>query len=97
MTVTSKTEGNKVTLTVEGRIDTVTSPEFEKAVKEIGSASELVIDFSKVEYISSSGLRVLLGAQKMMNKQGTMTVTHANEAIMDIFEVTGFNEILTIV
>ena len=73
------------------------SPELEKALTEsLDGITELCFDFEKLEYISSAGLRVLLAAQKIMNKQGTMKVIHAGEAIMEIFEVTGFTDVLTI-
>ena len=94
----SKTiEDTKATFALEGRLDTITAPELEQELKEVlTDLSELVLDFEKLDYISSAGLRVLLSAQKTMNKQGQMKVTHVGEAIMDIFEVTGFSDILTI-
>ena len=83
---------------LEGRLDTVSAPELEQVLKELlPGLTELTLDFEKLDYISSAGLRVLLSAQKAMNKQGSMTVTHVNETIMEIFEVTGFSDILTIV
>ena len=82
---------------VEGRLDTVTAPELEKELKDsLEGLTELIMDFQKLEYISSAGLRVLLSAQKVMGKQGDMKVTHVSEEIMEIFEVTGFSDILTI-
>ena len=90
-------ENGKAVLTLEGRLDTVTAPETESAVKEILPAiTELTFDFQKLEYISSAGLRVLLSAQKAMNAQGKMTVTGVNETVMEIFEITGFSDILNI-
>ena len=90
-------ENGCVVCALEGRLDTVTSPELEH---ELGAAVEgatsLILDFEKLEYISSAGLRVLLSTQKVMNRQGEMKLIHVNDAIMDIFEVTGFSEILTI-
>ena len=90
-------ENGCVVCALEGRLDTVTSPELEH---ELGAAVEgataLTLDFEKLEYISSAGLRVLLSTQKIMNRQGEMKLIHVNDAIMDIFEVTGFSEILTI-
>ena len=84
-------------LALEGRLDTVTSPELDEVVKEaLDGVTELVFDFSELQYISSAGLRVLLSAQKKMAKQGSMKILHVNETIMEIFEVTGFSEILTI-
>lgn len=87
----------KMTVALEGRLDTTTAPELEASLKEdMDGVSELVIDIEKLEYISSAGLRVLLAAQKIMNKQGNMVVAHPNEVISEIFEVTGFCDILTI-
>ena len=78
-------------------MDTITSPDLEKEIDEsIEGVKELTIDFEKVEYISSSGLRVLLAEQKVMNKQGSMKLVNVNDTIMEIFEVTGFTDILTI-
>ena len=90
---------NEKTLTVapEGRLDTLTAPELEKVLKEsLDGVEVLVIDLEKLEYISSAGLRVLLSAQKVMNKQGEMKIKNVNETISEIFEVTGFSDILTI-
>lgn len=89
--------GSALTCVLTGRLDTTTSPKLEKEIKEdIEGITELVFDFEALEYISSAGLRVLLSSQKIMNKQGTMVVKNANETIMEIFEVTGFDGILTI-
>ena len=97
MTVNKNLNGSKLVAAVEGKVDTVTAPDLEKALKEsIAGVTELVLDFSKLDYISSAGLRVLLSMQKIMNKQGTMTVKNVNETINEIFEVTGFSDILTI-
>ena len=90
-------ENGKAAIALEGRLDTVTAPELEKELKSsLEGVSELTLDFEKLEYISSAGLRVLLAAQKAMNKQGEMKLLHVNETIMEIFEVTGFSDILTI-
>ena len=90
-------EGSKLNVAVEGRLDTTTAPELEASLKEdIEGVEELVIDLANLEYISSAGLRVLLAAQKIMMKQGKMIVTNPNEVISEIFEVTGFRDILTI-
>lgn len=90
--------GAALALSVEGRIDTTTAPQLEAELKkELGGVTALQLDFSGVEYISSAGLRVLLSAQKVMNRQGRMTLSHVTEAVMEIFEVTGFSDILTIV
>jgi anti-sigma B factor antagonist len=84
-------------LTLAGRLDTVTAPELEQVIQEmLPGLTELTLDLTELEYISSAGLRVLLSAQKAMNRQGRMTVTHVNETIMEIFDVTGFSDILTI-
>lgn len=93
-----KTLGNgKAVFALEGRLDTVTAPELEAAFREtLEGVTELTLDFGKLEYISSAGLRVLLAAQKQMNKQGKMKLIHVGETIMEIFEVTGFSDILTI-
>ena len=98
LNITRKGEGTKVEFALEGRLDTVTAPDLEKVLKESLSerTEELILDFAGLEYISSAGLRVLLSAQKVMNRQGRMTLRHVNETIMEIFEVTGFSDILTI-
>jgi anti-sigma B factor antagonist len=93
---TNKT-ADTLSVTLEGRLDTTTAPQLESTLKkEIGSAKALDFDFSALEYLSSAGLRVLLSAQKVMNKQGSMKIHHVSETIMEIFEVTGFTDILTI-
>ena len=98
MTINKTKNGTNLTVAAEGRIDTVTAPEFENEVKSaLDGISELVLDFTKLNYISSAGLRVLLYLQKTMNTQGAMTIRGVNETISDIFEVTGFSAILTIV
>ena len=82
---------------LEGRLDTTTAPQLEEELKAgLEGVTDLVIDLSKLEYVSSAGLRVLLAAQKTMNKQGSMVIHNANSDLMDIFEVTGFSDILTI-
>ena len=97
LNITKKSEAEKLTVALEGRLDTTTSPELEKSLHEsLTGIEELVMDFSGLEYISSAGLRVLLSAQKLMMKQGSMKVTHVSDTIMEIFEVTGFVDILTI-
>ena len=94
----SKTiEDKKAIITLEGRLDTVTAPELEAELKEVlPKLTELVFDFAKLEYISSAGLRVLLSAQKVMNSQGNMKIINVNDTIMEIFEITGFTDIITI-
>ncbi len=97
MTVNKTKEGNKLTVAIEGRVDTTTAPVLENELKgAIDGVEALVLNFSGVEYISSAGLRVLLSVQKIMNRQGEMKVTNVSEDIMEIFEVTGFSDILTI-
>ena len=96
---TEKVEnGKELTLVLTGRLDTVTAPELEEVIRTgLGSAEKLVFDLKGLEYISSAGLRVLLNAQKLMNKQGTMVITGAGEEVKEVFDVTGFSKILTIV
>ena len=97
MTITKNQENEKLTMKIEGRLDTTTAPELEAELKKsLDDVKELVFDISELAYISSAGLRVLLTAQKVMNKQGKMTVKGTNEAVMEIFEVTGFVDILNI-
>ena len=90
-------ENGKAAMELEGRLDTVTAPQLEAELKgSLDGVNELTMDFEKLEYISSAGLRVLLAAQKEMNKKGVMKLTHVCETVMEIFEVTGFLDILTI-
>ena len=97
MTIGKHRDGSVLTLAPEGRLDTITSPELEKVLKEsLDGVSELTLDFAKLDYISSAGLRVLLAAQKTMNRQGSMKIVHVCDTIMEIFEVTGCLDILTI-
>ncbi len=97
MNITKNQNGNQLCLSLEGRLDTTTAPELEKVIKSsLDGVTELTIDMGSLDYLSSAGLRVLLGAQKAMNKQGSMKVIHVNETIMEIFDVTGFADILTI-
>ena len=97
MTITKNQENEKLTIKIEGRLDTTTAPELEAELKKsLDDVKELVFDTSELAYISSAGLRVLLSAQKVMNKQGKMTVKGTNDAVMEIFEVTGFVDILNI-
>ena len=97
MNITKTIEGAKLTLALEGRLDTTTAPQLEAEVKgALTGVTELALDFSQLEYLSSAGLRVILAAQKIMNKQGKMVIRHVNETILEVFEVTGFSDILTI-
>lgn len=98
MKITKTANENSLTIALEGRLDTGTAPELEKELKaSLDGVEELVIDMEKLDYLSSAGLRVLLGAQKTMKKQGGMKVSHVSDTIMEIFEVTGFSDILTVV
>ena len=97
MTISKTQNGNALTVALEGRLDTVTSPELEKEFKEsLDQAETLSLDFSKLDYISSAGLRVLLSAHKIMSKKGGMKITNVNEIVKEVFDVTGFADILTI-
>ena len=97
MTIDVKKNDGQVTITIAGRLDTITAPALEKAINEnVRNEKHLVLDIKELNYISSAGLRVLLGAQKKMQKIGSMKVTGVCEAVMDIFEMTGFADILVI-
>lgn len=95
--INQKKDGASFNLALTGRLDTTTAPQLEEVIKnQIADVTDLSFDFEKLEYISSAGLRVLLSAQKTMNKQGSMAITNVSEEVMEIFEVTGFSDILTI-
>ena len=97
MAINTTNENGRVTLALSGRLDTVTAPELEAALdKVLGDTNDLCFDFSELEYISSAGLRLLLKAQKIMNTKGKMKITGVNETIMEVFDITGFVDILTI-
>lgn len=97
LNIEKKSEGNNLTIELTGRLDTTTAPDLEKEVKgNIEGVESLVFDFNALEYISSAGLRVLLSAQKIMNKQGEMVVKNVSDDLKEIFEVTGFSDILNI-
>ena len=96
MLINKTATGNELTIAIEGRLDTTTAPQLEKELEGLSSVKELVIDMAKLVYVSSAGLRVLLKAQKIMNKQGKMTVKNVSNEIKEIFEVTGFDELLNI-
>ena len=97
LNISKTAEDGKAVFTLEGRLDTITAPQLEKELKAtLDGVKELTLDFEKLDYISSAGLRVLLATQKTMAKQGAMKLTRVGEAVMDIFEVTGFSDILTI-
>lgn len=95
MNIKRKKEGTTLSVSVNGRIDTATSPEFESGVKPyLEGVTDLILDFADVNYVSSAGLRVLLSLHKKMLAQGEMKLIHVNEAVSDVFEVTGFDEML---
>ena len=97
LTINKTIEDGKALLTLDGRLDTTTAPALEKELKEsLPGVSELTLDFAALEYISSAGLRVLLAAQKIMNRQGEMRIANVNEIVHEVFDVTGFSDILTI-
>lgn len=97
LNIEKRTNGSELVVALEGRLDTITAPDLEKELQEsLDDVKLLTLDFEKLEYISSAGLRVLLSAQKVMNRQGAMKVTHVSSAIREIFDVTGFTDILTI-
>lgn len=97
MTIEKNVNGKELMLALEGRLDTTTAPQLEASLKEsFDGVESLVLDFEKLEYISSAGLRVLLFAQKTMNKQGKMVIRHVNETISEVFEITGFADMLTV-
>lgn len=97
MTITKNLTGTTLAIALEGRLDTTTAPQLETELKKsLNGVARLELDFAALEYISSAGLRVLLAAQKVMNRQGDMVIRGVNETVMEVFEVTGFTDILTI-
>ena len=97
MNIKKEQNGTELKISLEGRLDTTTAPELESELKaSLEGVSELDFDFESLEYVSSAGLRVLLAAQKTMNRQGKMVIKNVKPEIMEIFEVTGFVDILTI-
>lgn len=97
MTITKEFEGTGLKIALEGRLDTITAPELDAELhQDLGKAESLTLDFSKLEYVSSAGLRVLLSAHKAMSAKGGMKVTNVNEIVREVFEVTGFADVLTI-
>lgn len=97
MTIEKNLNGTELKLTLTGRLDTTTAPQLEAELKRsISGVESLVLDFEGLEYLSSAGLRVLLAAQKVMSKQGSMVIRNVNETILEVFEITGFSDILTI-
>lgn len=97
MTIEKKVYGTELEMGLSGRMDTTTAPQFETELKDsISGVTKLILNFENLEYISSAGLRVILSAQKIMNKQGEMVIRNVNEVIAEVFEITGFLDILTI-
>ena len=97
MNIIKNANGSELEVVLEGRLDAVTAPELDNELKSsLDGVTDLVFNMEKLDYISSSGLRVLLSTQKIMNSKGSMKITNANEMVMEIFEVTGFADILTI-
>lgn len=97
LNINKETDGSELKIILEGRLDTVSAPQLEGELKDaVDGVTSLIFDINDLQYISSAGLRVLLSAQKVMNKQGSMVIRGANEDIKEIFEVTGFSDILTI-
>lgn len=95
--ITKIPNGTELTVALKGRLDTLTAPQLEEELKaEMGSLTALILELAQLEYISSAGLRVLLSAQKTMNTRGSMVLRNVSEEIREIFEVTGFTDILTI-
>ena len=96
MTITKTLENKKAILSVEGWLDTNSAPELGREIEALSDIESLILDFDKLEYISSAGLRILLSTQKTMNKQGSMVIKNVNEDVMDICNITGFVDFLTI-
>lgn len=96
MTISKKQDGKELVIFIEGRLDSTTAPALDMEVKALNGVESLVFDLEKLEYISSAGFRILLSAQKKMSKQGDMVVKNVRKDIYELFEVSGFNEILTI-
>lgn len=97
MEIIQKKENTALEITLVGRLDTTTAPQLEACVKEsLEGVTELVLNFAKLEYVSSAGLRVILASQKQMNKQGSMVIRNVSPDIQEVFEITGFSDILTI-
>lgn len=97
MTITKTTNANMTTLAIQGRLDTTTAPDLEKIiVNDLADTTALVLDFAALDYISSAGLRVILKTQKMMQAKGSLKIVHVNEEVMEVFDITGFSDILII-
>lgn len=96
MTIEKATNGATLTVTLNGRLDTLTSPDLEQSLSDLTGVSHLILDFAGIRYISSAGLRVLLGLQKQMARQGDMIVRDVDKMVMEVLEMSGFTDILTI-
>ena len=97
MTILKHQNGSSLTIALEGRLDTTTAPQLDETLKEsLSGVNDLTLDFGKLEYISSAGLRVLLAAHKTMNRQGKMTVKNVGETVREVLDITGFADILEI-
>ena len=96
MTITKETNAKTLTVKLDGRLDTITSPDLEQELTDLSGVEHLVLDFAKITYISSAGLRVPLALQKRMGKQGDMVVRHVDKMVMEVLEMSGFVDILTI-
>lgn len=96
MKIKIEIENSRLIISLDGRLDTSTAPELEREIADLGDYTELVLDMTNLEYISSAGLRVILKAQKAMNKKGKLVVKNVSESIKEIFDITGFSDFLTI-
>lgn len=96
MTIVKETNGNTLTVKLDGRLDTITAPDLEQELTDLTGVKHLILDFEKIVYISSAGLRVLLALQKRMGVQGDMVVRHVDKMVMEVLEMSGFVDILTI-
>lgn len=96
MEIIKNTDGAVMTVSVVGRLDTITAPELSESISDLAGIEKLILDLEKLEYVSSAGLRVILSAQKAMNSQGSLVIKNVCEDVMEVFEMTGFSEILTI-
>lgn len=97
MKIDKDLNGSELTISLEGRLDTITSPELEKELVDLNGVNSIVFDFEDLDYISSAGLRILLSCQKKMKTQGTMVIKNVKSEIKDVFDMTGFSDILTII
>ena len=96
MNINKKENGQELVVTLEGRLDTVSAPVFEQEMSDLSGITSLVLDLKDLEYTSSAGLRVLLALQKKMNQQGKMVLTNVCDSVREVFDITGFSDILTI-